>query len=148
MIVRVAVEPDLGKIAQLDAAAFEPGEIWTQESWRHEVSGTRRTVLVAVTEDRVIGAASYEVTDDVADLRRIMVAPEVRGKAIASKLIRGGIEWAQAGGAQRILLEVAEDNLSALRLYERTGFEQISLRRNYYPAGQDAVIMSLELEDR
>ena len=40
-----------------------------------------------------------------------------------------------------VMLEVRADNSAALRLYERFGFERISVRRRYYPDGADACIM-------
>jgi len=34
----------------------------------------------------------------------------------------------------RMFLEVRASNKAAIRLYERAGFEQVSVRRDYYPA--------------
>jgi ribosomal-protein-alanine N-acetyltransferase len=45
-----------------------------------------------------------------------------------------------------MLLEVRVDNMAARRLYERFGFEQISVRRGYYqPGGVDGLVMRLRL---
>lgn len=45
----------------------------------------------------------------------------------------------------QIFLEVRESNLAAIRLYEKTDFHQIDLRKNYYPnldgTKEHAVIM-------
>ena len=42
-----------------------------------------------------------------------------------------------------MLLEVRSDNPSAIAIYQRFGFERISLRRDYYERGNDAIIMRL-----
>ncbi|MGL4957504.1 MAG: ribosomal protein S18-alanine N-acetyltransferase, partial [Plesiomonas sp.] len=45
-------------------------------------------------------------------------------------------------------LEVRESNLRARALYEREGFNEVTVRRNYYPCAQgreNAVIMALPL---
>lgn len=55
----------------------------------------------------------------------------------------------------RILLEVRPSNTSALSLYQKLGYEQIGLRKNYYPANEqtgareDALVMakSIKLEE-
>ena len=46
-------------------------------------------------------------------------------------------------GATQLILEVRSDNEVAIRLYERLGFERISIRRDYYAPGVDAHIMRL-----
>ena len=54
---------------------------------------------------------------------------------------------AAATGAEALLLEVRADNEPALGLYERSGFERLTLRRRYYQPGDvDAVIMRKLLE--
>lgn len=63
--------------------------------------------------------------------------------SVAAPLQRRGLgrailEWLSADavrrGARGMLLEVRPSNLPALRLYERSGFERIGVRRRYYPA--------------
>ena len=40
-----------------------------------------------------------------------------------------------------ILLEVDENNFSAIKLYRKNNFKEISVRKNYYGTGQNAFIM-------
>jgi ribosomal-protein-alanine N-acetyltransferase len=51
------------------------------------------------------------------------------------------LSQAEVHGVTHTLLEVREDNESALRLYGRMGFEQISRRPGYYADGTDALIL-------
>jgi len=41
----------------------------------------------------------------------------------------------------KFLLEVNEKNKKALKLYKKIGFEEISIRKNYYGKDENAVIM-------
>ena len=41
----------------------------------------------------------------------------------------------------KFLLEVNENNIKALKLYKKIGFEEISKRKNYYGKNEDAIIM-------
>lgn len=50
--------------------------------------------------------------------------------------------------AESVLLEVRASNEAALRLYSSLGFERVGLRRQYYPDGEDAVLMTLLLRER
>lgn len=45
---------------------------------------------------------------------------------------------------EEIFLEVCEKNLFAIKLYEKTGFEKISVRKNYYGQNKNAIIMMLK----
>ena len=60
--------------------------------------------------------------------------------------------WSRGQGAQWLWLEVRAGNDPARTLYTRYGFQQVGLRRGYYPAGglqrEDAVVMSLDLAVR
>ena len=42
---------------------------------------------------------------------------------------------------EKFLLEVNENNIKALKLYKKIGFEQISVRKNYYGNNENAIIM-------
>ena len=45
------------------------------------------------------------------------------------------------------LLEVRESNLKAKALYQKLGFFEVKRRRRYYEDGEDAIVMTLDLED-
>ena len=46
---------------------------------------------------------------------------------------------------KHITLEVASQNTIAIHLYEKMGFQKISIRKNYYRNGDDAIIMAFSL---
>ena len=73
------------------------------------------------------------------ELLRIGVLPEHRKRGLARKLIQHAI-LNYGPGPDRILLEVAETNEPARKLYESCGFLEIHRRKNYY-LDSDALIM-------
>jgi ribosomal protein S18 acetylase RimI-like enzyme len=52
----------------------------------------------------------------------VLLAPEFRGKGIASSLIRYTLEYCKNNKFEKCELEVRKDNYSAIRLYEVSGF--------------------------
>ena len=55
---------------------------------------------------------------------------------------------ARAARAERIFLEVRPSNHVAYRLYEQLGFNEIGVRKDYYPAfsgREDALVLAKEL---
>ena len=74
------------------------------------------------------------------ELLRIGVLPGHRQAGLARKLIEAALNSDSEKGPARVLLEVAESNEPARRLYESCGFLEIHRRKNYY-LDSDALIM-------
>jgi ribosomal-protein-alanine N-acetyltransferase len=87
---------------------------------------------------------------DEAHLLNITVAPARQGQGWAHCLLDALVLWSRGQRAQWLWLEVRQSNQRARRVYERYGFQQVGLRRAYYPAAptgrEDAVVMSLQLD--
>lgn len=142
MIIQHAREEHLDGILALERDGFSTGEQWSRNAWAEELAADDRLVLAHTAADgEVVGVANFGCVEDMADLHRVVVQRDVRGRGVATQLIRAGIEWAEALGASRMLLEVRTDNDPAVELYSRLGFDRISLRRDYYGPGLDAVVM-------
>lgn len=84
-----------------------------------------------------------------AEILTLAVAPPARRQGLARGLVAAAAGLAKQGGASEMFLEVATDNIAALRLYEQAGFQRAGLRRGYYDRGDgvrtDAVVMRLDL---
>jgi ribosomal-protein-alanine N-acetyltransferase len=82
-------------------------------------------------------------------LLNITVAPARQGQGWGHMMLDALSLWSRHEGAQWLWLEVRQSNQRALQVYERYGFKQISIRKDYYPAGRQqrehAVVMSLKL---
>jgi ribosomal-protein-alanine N-acetyltransferase len=142
-MIRPATTDDVNAIAAIELACFGSAA-WSESLVRDQVSGERHHVLVDA-DLRAYGAIS--LAGDVADLDRIAVLPEARGRGLARDLLDRLIDRARDLGAARMLLEVAADNAPALGLYESFGFDTISTRKAYYPGRVDALVMELTIEE-
>ena len=74
-----------------------------------------------------------------AEILTIGVDPQARGTGLGRLLLDAVAVHAVAGGAEALFLEVAEDNLPALHLYEAYGFELVGRRPGYYRRKDGAV---------
>lgn len=72
----------------------------------------------------------------------IVVKKDKRHKGIGSKLLNEIFEITKQLKAQSITLEVNENNLPAIKLYQNWGFKQVGLRKKYYRNTDNAIIMS------
>ena len=85
--------------------------------------------------------------DDV-HLLNLCVAEKYRGRGFGARLLRQAMMAGRQGGATSLLLEVRPSNEKALALYKNFGFQQIGVRRGYYPAEQgreDALVLTHSL---
>lgn len=101
--------------------------------------------LVAVdTDNGVVGYAIILLVAGEATLMDIAVTQSSRGQGLGKKLLNGVIEWCQQQQAESLWLEVRAGNTTAISLYQKAGFEDIEIRKNYYPCDngkEDARIM-------
>jgi ribosomal-protein-alanine N-acetyltransferase len=123
-------------------------EAWSDAMfWSELAQHDTRLYVVEEAEDTITayaGLCVYEPHE--AYVQTIAVAPTAQGGGIGTKLLIALVDEAQRRGVDHLDLEVRADNDGARRLYERHGFTQIAVRRNYYqPSGTDAVVMRKEL---
>ncbi|HET9499309.1 MAG TPA: GNAT family N-acetyltransferase, partial [Marmoricola sp.] len=85
--------------------------------------------------------ATASVVADIAELQRIAVGVEHRRRGLASELLDAVVATAREGGADRLLLEVREDNADALAFYAARDFVEVDRRRRYYRDGATAVVL-------
>ena len=101
-------------------------------------------------KDSLAAGYSMRVVDE-AHLLNITLTPARQGHGLGRWMMRSLIEQVKAAGLGRIVLEVRPSNTRAIRLYERSGFHRIGLRKGYYPsapdtaAREDAIVMALDL---
>lgn len=140
--VRPAREGDLDEIVDLERTAF-PLDPWSDVLIGEGVRGLVPTAsyLVAELDGAVVGYATVSVVQDIAELQRIATAPAARRTGVATALLAAVVELAGVGGAERLLLEVREDNEAARAFYLAAGFGEIARRPRYYRDGTEAVVL-------
>ena len=122
--------PDAFCATLAEAQAWEIGE-WAARLERAAASGID-CPLVAELDGAPVGMlwakADAEHTDRV-NLFQVWVAPESRGRGVASRLLDEALAWARKRGARAVHLGVNRANAHVVRLYERAGFEAIGTPR-------------------
>jgi ribosomal-protein-alanine N-acetyltransferase len=73
------------------------------------------------------------------------VAERHQNMGIGSHLLRAFIRQCVRESISSIVLEVRVSNVMALEFYRRFGFRMVEPLVNYYPDGEDGVLMSLDI---
>lgn len=150
--VRPIDTADLGAAAALHAHCF-PHEPWSRASFEQllaspGVCGWLAPSSEQLDEASLAGFILLRIAADEAEVLTFCVAPEQRRAGLGSRLLTTALPRLRLFGAQRVLLEVAEDNAAALALYRRFGFEEVGQRPNYYSReGErvDALLLACDL---
>lgn len=127
-----------------------PLDPWSEHTVRMMANAEGNDFLLWYRENGatpdLIGSAVYLATEYEAELYKIAVLPEHRGKGYGDIMLRKMLKKAKASGSPAVFLEVREGNLAARRLYEKNGFVTDGIRKSYYKSPtENAVLMSIDL---
>ena len=104
---------------------------------------------VYTLDDRIIGYGVMSVAVGEAHILNICIHPDYQGQGLGRRLLQRLLTLARKHGADTAFLEVRASNRTALRLYLDMGFNEVGLRRGYYPireGREDAVVLALSLQ--
>jgi ribosomal-protein-alanine N-acetyltransferase len=140
--IRSATEADIEAIAASESDNLG-ADAWSVALVAEGVRGRLPTVhyLVAEEAGELVGHAVASVVADVAELQRIAVAEQARRRGVGAALLAEVVALAVRSGADRLLLEVREDNTAALAFYAAEGFVEVDRRPRYYRDGATAVVL-------
>lgn len=119
--------------------------IWTYAIWEEELGNTNSSYYILFYQDEPISLGGIKIVLDEADLMNIVTRLDYQKKGFAKLLLTYLISKAKEKKCKHITLEVASQNTIAIHLYEKMEFQKISIRKNYYRNGDDAIIMALSL---
>lgn len=102
-----------------------------------EILSDTDSVYNYMEDEKVLGYLEIRLVDGVIDVMNLFVNEENRRHGIATSLMNKMIDEEDYS---RIMLEVNETNNPAIRLYNKLGFKEISLRERYY-GDNTAIIM-------
>ena len=86
-------------------------------------SGPKGFVLLAEAEGNVVGCVAIRPMEDgEAELKRLYVAPEVRGRQVGRALVMEALHTARSAGIQKLFLDTLATMDRAIAVYQRVGF--------------------------
>lgn len=97
-----------------------------------EVAEGRGAFLVAYLEDKPVGCGAVRMIEPaVAEIKRMYVDPEVRGRRVGRQILLALEAQAIQLGAKRIVLETGPRQPDAIAMYAHAGFYEIPLYGEY-----------------
>jgi [ribosomal protein S18]-alanine N-acetyltransferase len=101
--------------------------------------------------DEVVGYGILSIGAGEAHVMNICVSPKYQRQGLGRRMMNRLIEVALENRSKTMLLEVRPSNTPAVQLYLSMGFNEIGIRKNYYPTQdgrEDALMFSMDLPER
>lgn len=136
---------DLDRVLQIEPHLYS--HPWTRGNFSDSLQAGYSCWVMECAGD-LVGYGVLMIGVREAHLLNISIAAEWQAQGYGRTLLQYFIAMARHHGSEHLLLEVRPSNLPARRLYESMGFQEITVRRGYYPAAsgrEDAILMGLLL---
>ncbi|CNJ13819.1 ribosomal protein S18-alanine N-acetyltransferase [Yersinia aldovae] len=143
--ISILTPADLATAYQIEQAshAFP----WTEKTLASNQGDRYFNVKLSVGQ-QMVGFAISQIVLDEATLFNIAIDPQHQRQGYGRLLLEYVIEQLGARDVFTLWLEVRASNARAIALYESLGFNEVSVRRNYYPSvngREDAIMMALPM---
>ena len=139
-MIRLMQAADVAAVAKIEKSV--QSHPWTLKQFEDAVTAYQSTVIEQ--QGQVLGFCILQPVLDEANLLLMAIDPAQQGQGLGYQLLDASVAMLKNNPVQ-IFLEVRESNQAAIKLYEKSGFHQIDLRKNYYPnangSREHAIIM-------
>lgn len=143
VIVEAAAHGDVESVHRIEEASFPAP--WRREFFESELTADGRFNLVAKLDGVVVGYLFAMWIFDELHVNKIAVDADHRRRGIADHLMARCFLFAEEQRVRTISLEVRSSNAGAQDFYRHLGFADSYVRPRYYPDGEAAVVMTLDL---
>lgn len=142
---RLMTEDDLDDVIAIEESVYPFP--WTRGIF-HDCLSIGYICRVLLYKEKIIAYSIITIAADECHLLTIVVAKDEQGKGYGKKMLDEMVRMAKIGSANAMYLEVRASNKTAIQLYYDSGFNELGVRNNYYPAEEgreDALILALDL---
>lgn len=138
--VREMLSEDLPQVAALERQIFSLP--WSEKAFADSLISGDTGYYTAWADGALAGYCGYLRSFDEADITNVAVDEKYRNQGIGYAMLCAMMEEGRKKGIERYTLEVRVSNVSAVRLYEKLGFERAGIRPGFYDRPkEDALIM-------
>ena len=125
---------------------------WSQDQFTTSIKNNKNLCYYLSRNGKTIGYLIALLAGDTADILNIGIDPDFKRQGYGTALLNHLIEELRKRNIREIFLEVRAGNKSAIQFYKKQGFEEISVRKNYYTKNsknqshrEDGIIMSIKI---
>ena len=155
LVLRAPVPGELGWVVQRNGALYAAEYGWDETyealvarivaDYAARADHKREAAWIAELDGQPAGCVfCMRKSDDVAQLRLLLVEPHLRGRGIGERLVAECVAFARRTGYREIVLWTNDVLHAARRIYQRAGFELVS-SEEHHSFGHDLVAQDWRL---
>jgi ribosomal-protein-alanine N-acetyltransferase len=134
---------DVDAVMDLEGLCFRTR--WTREQFLLGLERGAFRILGISENGSLLAYVAFSLIAGEMEIMNIATHPAHRRKGLAARLLAKALTISRKEGAQQGFLEVRRANLGAIDLYQKFGFIQVGIRKNYYPDNnEDALLFRLD----
>lgn len=131
---------DIKEVVCIEQESFSSP--WSEKSFLDAITEDDNVYMVAVDEGEIAGYCGMWGIQGEGNIYNVCVKKEKRGQGVGERLFQTFLNEGEKSGLTAFTLEVRVSNERAIRLYEKCGFENAGIRKNFYDnPKEDAIIM-------
>ena len=141
---------EIDAVTELESKTSE--NHWTKQQLSESISNPNNLSQILIVKSKIVGYIIAMPSVDSADILNLAVHKDFKRKGYGSSLIDHLSMNLKKRDIKTLFLEVRKGNFEAIALYLSLGFEEISIRKNYYTKNsnqlslkEDGIIMRLEI---
>ena len=138
-------EEDLAEVVKIENRCHLTP--WTNKNFIDSYDA-KNLFKVLKNENDIIGYYIALFASDECELLNITIMSELQKKGFGELMLKDLFSECRKANIVNIFLEVRKSNLLAIRLYKKSGFNEIGIRNNYYQnkvGKEDAILMGMAI---
>jgi len=147
IVLHPMLSEDLAAVEAIERAVYD--HPWTLGNFQDSLASGYQCWVARDASGTIVGYFLLMLSLDESHLLNITVMKALHGNGYGRQLLEYAIKISRTHCAPAMLLEVRPSNPQALAVYRHIGFQQIGIRKRYYPAvdqqREDAIVMRLVL---
>ena len=147
MTFRLMEINDINKLVEIETEATEFP--WSKKNFEDSLKAHNKGWVFLDKNENIEAFALIQKVVDEVHLLNICVRGDSQGKGLGRRVLEHVIDYAKSMASVLIVLEVRGSNKRAQHVYSQAGFNEMSVRKDYYPATvgrEDAILMGLDLD--
>lgn len=107
-------------------------DAWSITALRGEFENEFSHIFADICDGEIVGYVCIRTVCEEAQICNVAVIPQYRRRGIAASLLKQCAAFSFEQGCVRCELEVNTENIAAVNLYKKCGFQIEGTRKNYY----------------
>jgi len=126
-------------VAEIESICFSSP--WSDNSLENELQNPISFFVVALINENVAGYGSFRNICGLGFINNIATHPSFRKLGVASAIMECLEENAKSHDVEYLTLEVRQSNVPAIALYEKFGFINLGIRKNFYTKPEENALI-------